>query len=331
MQRRTLFKNIFLLGLGVAMPLRRLWAARDCSRIEKFPFHRFSLGELELTVVTDGYLHMSPVQPSFAPGIDSAVVNQLLRESFRPTDAIDLGMNILVIRKGERRILVDTGAGAGFGPKSGWLPRTLEDAGIRPENITDIVFSHAHPDHIGGLFRQDGSLVFPHAKLYLSALEYNFWTGDHPDFSHSKFPDKQQLSQMIADIRKTLVALRPRLHLFEDGDELLGCIRLELAAGHTPGHTLVHIFSGGRELVHIADLLHSDVLLFPHPEWGFFGDTDFNQAVATRHQVLARLVERGESVFAYHLAWPGLGHVRKKGATYEWVGETYAIPDPAKG
>jgi glyoxylase-like metal-dependent hydrolase (beta-lactamase superfamily II) len=101
---------------------------------------------------------------------------------------------------------------------------------------------------------------------------------------------------------------------------------MELAPGHTPGHTLVHIFSGSEELVHVADLLHSDVLLFPHPEWGFNGDTDIELATATRKQVLADLTTNHQKVFGYHLPWPGIGHIRKQGDGYEWVAETYAFP-----
>jgi len=100
---------------------------------------------------------------------------------------------------------------------------------------------------------------------------------------------------------------------------------MERAEGHTPRHSLVHVFSNGEELVHIADLLHSDVLLAPHPEWSFSGDTDIALAAATRRRVLSVLAEKRAKIFPYHLPWPGVGHVRRQGEGFEWVAEAYAV------
>lgn len=327
MERRALVRNMFLVGLGASLPLKTLLGKgktilADSGR----PYHRFQLGALELTVVTDGYLKMSPVQPSIAPGAPQEQVTALLQHSFRSTKEVDLAMNVLIIRKEQQLILVDTGAGNGFGSSAGWLAGSLKDAGVRPDEITDIVITHAHPDHIGGLLDPQGKRTFPNAQIHLSAIEHQFWMNGKQDFSKSRFDDKALLKQVIEGTRNTLTVLADSLHLFDHPSQLFDCIRLELAAGHTPGHTLVHVFSGKEELVHIADLMHSDVLLFPHPEWGFFGDTDFSQAAATRRKVLAVLAENRKRVFGYHLPWPGMGHVRVNGDAYEWVPETYAFP-----
>ncbi len=326
MKRRTLLKRLALIAGIATVPFKILRAQAATIKILKRPFHQFKVGALELMVLTDGHIALSPVQPTFPNGSEQAE-KALLQKHFRSTEAVDLSMNLLIIKKENDLILVDTGTGGSFGPASGWMLASMADAGISPESITHIVISHAHPDHVGGLLTKEGTPVFPHAQVHVARLEHEFWMAPQQDFSKSKFQDKKLLAVFTASTQTIFKTLQERVHLFEHGAELLGCLRMELAPGHTPGHTLVHVYSGSEELVHVADLLHSDVLSFQHPEWGFNGDTNFELAMATRKKILASLTQGRQKTFGYHLPWPGIGHVRKQGEGYEWVAEAYAFPE----
>jgi len=283
------------------------------------PFKRFQLGDLELTVVSDGHQIMRPAHPIFAPFTNPRIVKQLLIDNFRPTDFVDLSLHILLIRKDKKLIMIDSGLGH-IDSTGGKLLRALAAAGFESENITDIIITHAHRDHIGGLTDRNGNLTFPNAQIYISRTEFDFWTADVHDFTKSPMKDEiPSITRMVDGIKHILNLVKHQLRFIEPEGILFNCIRLIAAPGHTPGHVVVNVFSGEEQLMHIADIAHSDVLLFPHPEWGFSFDTDFDQAVATRRSVFEELAENKMLALAYHLPWPGLGRIKQKATGFEWV------------
>jgi glyoxylase-like metal-dependent hydrolase (beta-lactamase superfamily II) len=285
----------------------------------EYPFKRFQLGNLELTIVSDGHQIMKPAHPIFAPFTDLRIIKQLLSDNFRPTDFVDLSLNILLIRKDKKLIMIDSGLGH-IDSTGGKLLRALTAARLESENITDIIITHAHRDHIGGLTDRNGNLTFPNAQIYISRTEFDFWTADAHDFTKSPMKDETpSITGMVDGIKHILNLVSHRIQLIEPEYVLFNCIRLIAAPGHTPGHVVVNVFSGKEQLLHIADIAHSDVLLFPHPEWGFSFDTDFEQAVVTRRSVFDELAENKMLALAYHLPWPGLGRIKQKGTGFDWV------------
>jgi len=153
---------------------------------------------------------MAPVQPNWAAGVAPSAVDSLLKAKFRPGAEIVLGVNILVIRTGKRCILIDSGCGAGFGSGTGWLPASLHEAGISRGEVTDVVNTHAHPDHIGGLLQADHTPAFPQADIHISNVEYSFWMEEAPDFSHSHLQHTELLQQIIASMTGSLRHIRRR-------------------------------------------------------------------------------------------------------------------------
>lgn len=287
-------------------------------------FKKIKLGELELFILTDGYIHEKSVD-TFAPRADISQLKKLLRDNFRPDDYVDMAMNLMLIKTKDRLVLLDTGMGIFADEKTGFILKSLQKAGFSPKDITDVFISHAHPDHIGGVVDKQNNLVFPNADIYISKIEHDFWLqASIKDFKNSFLKSQPEfLNQIIPPIQNILKTIRPKLKFYDFKKPLFDHFSFQLAPGHTPGLTVITVSSGNEKLMYIADLIHSDVILFPHPEWGFSGDTDLDIAAESRKKLLKQLAETKMKAFAYHLPWPGLGFTKKKDAAYEWIPESF--------
>jgi glyoxylase-like metal-dependent hydrolase (beta-lactamase superfamily II) len=325
MNRRKLLKQTGLLTISSLMPVSETKAFNTGQYVitPTAGHFRFKLGDLEMIVVTDGHIFVNPAQPIFAPGIPKQHLEAALNKNFIGNDAIDSAINILVIIKGERIILFDTGCGAALGNNSGHFLKNLQAAGIPPEKVTDILITHLHVDHIGGILMDQGEPVFKNAVYYLPEIEHNFWMSQKPDFSKSKNPASPLDSIRLA--RKIVNAIADKLHLFPFGTTLFDCVRCEQADGHTPGHPLLTVFSGEKYLTHIVDIVHTPLLL-SHPEWGTQWDTDFERGVHTRQRILRELSLSKLLVMSCHLPWPGLGYIVPEKTGYRWA--PFAISTP---
>jgi len=225
--------------------------------------------------------------------------------------------NLLLLRFEDRSVLVDTGFGFREGGPGAATAELLDQAGSSAADVTDVVITHGHGDHIGGLL-DEGAPAFPIADLLISRPELEYWTGPRSD---SLGPDR------VAPARAALGAYSARTRAFEPGGVIVegDAVRVTSVAapGHTPGHSGLRVAAGGEAIVAIVDTLHAEVQ-FAHPEWSPRFDTDAELAHATRERLLAELEASGVLVHAYHLAFPGLGRVEKApaGVTgYRWVAE----------
>ncbi len=285
-------------------------------------FYRFRIGSAPALVLSDGFLP-GPIHPFFAPEGAPGEVAQTLAAHFQTINA-QIPINVLLVQLGGEWVLFDTGSGTAFGPTCGQLHKSLEAAGVRPEQISGIFLTHAHPDHLGGLIdATTNELRFPRARLFVSRREFDYWTSPSPDLSGLRV-DKAMLPVLVKTAQTVLAAAKPKLEFVAPGDRVLEGVELIDAPGHTPGHLAYTITSGREQLLNIVDAAHHEVLMFEHLDWTMAGDSDPKQASATRKRLFDRAATDRTRIFAAHFGYPSLGFVRKTGDAYEYVPDRWA-------
>jgi glyoxylase-like metal-dependent hydrolase (beta-lactamase superfamily II) len=277
-------------------------------------FHRFNMGAAEVTVVSDGPLPLGPPKGTFT-GAGDEEIKKMLTDNFLPPDNIVLEQNSPIVNMGDKLVLFDTGMGTSkaFGPSTGRQQKSMAEAGIKPEDIDAVVFSHAHIDHIGGVVDDAGKVLFPNAQFYIAQSDFDYWTDEGKLGS--------PLKDFVIHARKNLLPVRDRLVYFKDGQEFLPGIQAIAAPGHTVGHTMFMVTSDGKSFAFMGDLTHHQVLLFEKPRMEFSYDTDPKQSAETRVKMLDMFAANRIAVMSYHFPWPGYGHVVKTGDGFHYIAE----------
>jgi len=257
-------------------------------------FKTFQVGKLQVTSLHD----KDNVLPNDAKilGVDvgKQAVADVLAAAGAPTDSIKLSVDGLLVREGQKNILIDTG----LGPKAkGQLVESLEKTGLKPEQITDVLITHVHGDHVGGLVTADGKQQFPNAALQISA------------------PDWAWL-QTMPNMAELVNVIKPQVKTFTPGDKVLPDIRSVPLPGHTPGHVGYQIVSGKERILDIGDSAHSAIISLAKPQWAIGFDNDRAEGIANRKALLAKLAADHELIFAPHFPYPGVGYIRSKGDHY---------------
>jgi len=287
-------------------------------------FYRTKLGELPMIVASDGTMDIAPMQPLFAPEASAAEFEKAMTESFHDPRNANFQFNNLCVKMGAETVLFDMGTGAPPAADSttGRLSANLAAAGIKPEDITVVLISHAHFDHLGGALLANGQPRYPNARHIISKNEHDFWT-NNPDLKNVALPPEGK-TEWIKNAQLQLAGIRSKLELVKPGDKLLPGLEILDAAGHTPGHLAYSLSSGTESLFIANDLMHNRTVMFTNPEWTIGFDTDAKQAVASRKKFFDRAASDRSRVFAYHLPWPGFGHIGRAGSGYRWNIEPWA-------
>ena len=301
-------------GLGATALTNNTFARAPKLGTQSPYFYRFKLGDAEVTVVSDGQLPLGDPSGAFL-GVPKEEVAKMLTDNFMSPTNVVLEQNAPIVNFGDRLVLFDTGMGTAkaFGPTTGRLIKSINEAGIKPEDIDAVVFSHAHIDHIGGVVDDSNKVLFPNAQFYLAQSDFDFWTDEGKLGS--------PLKDFVVHARKNLMPVRDRIKFFKDGEQFLPGVTAMAAPGHTVGHTIFNVESAGKSFIFMGDLSHHSVLLLERPRMEFAYDSDPKQAAATRVRLLDTIAANKTAVMSYHFAWPGFGHVVKAGDGFRYIAE----------
>lgn len=280
---------------------------------------RYKVGAFELTTIADSEVFIDGPFPLIGGNVPEEDVVALMRDSLLPEHKYQPGFSPMIVNTGSDVVLFDTGNGEnGFVPRpaGGWLAKELAPAGFKPEDITVVVLSHGHPDHVGGLM-EAGSPLFPNARYVIGQVEYDFWA---PEGKHSG-----ELEKFASVFRTNTKAIADKFTFIKPGGDVVPGIRAVEAYGHTPGHLNFHIESEGKAIYFWGDCAHHQVASLARPDWHCVFDTDKEQAAATRKRIFDMLATDRIPIVGYHMPFPSVGYVERQGSAYRWLAHTYQL------
>ncbi|MDM7931456.1 MBL fold metallo-hydrolase [Tabrizicola sp.] len=290
---------------ALATPLlpRRVWAAST-----------LTLGSTQIDTLSDGNL----VLPGdfILGGMPQDEMQAIVAKYGLPTDQLTPPCNVTLLRDGTNTVLFDVGAGPDFQPSAGKLAEALDLAGVTVEDITHVLFTHGHPDHLWGLLDDFDEPVFPNAEYMIGQAEFDYWTD--PDTVTSIGEARATFAVGAA---RRLAAIADTVRLLTDGEEPLPGVFARLTPGHTPGHMAFEI-AGPTPAMVLGDCIGNHHVAFERPEWASGSDQDKDLAAATRVALLDQLATDRHAIIGFHLPAGGIGRVERADTGYRFIEET---------
>ena len=300
--RRTLLQNSAAAALPFALP-RMAWAQTTLS------------GDgIRLDTLSDGHLVLPK---SFTLGeMPPEGADAILAKYGITGDTLEPDCNVTLLRSGDRVVLFDVGSGPDFMPTAGKIADAFDALGVDPYDVTDVVFTHGHPDHLWGLLDDFGDLHFPDANYFMGQAEWDYWTD--PDTVNTIDPGRVTFAVGAAN---RLAELTDRINLFADGAEVVPGVAARATFGHTPGHMAFEVGIGNESVMIVGDSIVNHHVAFERPAWMSGSDQNGELAAQTRVALLDQLATDQTRLIGYHLPNGGVGRAERQGDTYVFVSE----------
>lgn len=300
-----LSRRSFLTGCA-AMPL--------VAQAGRFAMAETAIGEGTLTTISDGHLTL-PGSFVFEP-MPQAELPPLLEKAGVSRDTLTPDCNVSLYRDGTNTVLFDVGSGPDFQPSAGKLLEGLEHLDVAPEDVTHVIFTHAHPDHIWGLLDDFDDPLFYDATYMIGRAEWDYWW--NPETVNTI---GEARAAMAVGAKRRLEAIEDAVAFFDDGAEILPGIQAISSTGHTPGHMSFEVRQGTDAALIAGDAIGNHHIAFLRPDWLSGSDQDAERAANTRTRLFDRILADDLKIAGFHLPASGLGRVEREGDAYRFIPE----------
>ncbi|MEM9278250.1 MAG: MBL fold metallo-hydrolase [Pseudomonadota bacterium] len=303
--------GVSALGLSGSLAFLPTAMAAD---VRKKGYYSYKVGsDIEVISIYDGIWKRDHSE-GFIKDVTVEETKAALRKAGVDDSNVPIEFAFTVVKTGDEVVLIDAGTGAQLAPSAGLGSKGMEAAGLKPSDITKVVVSHFHADHIFGLMAKDtNAQVYPNAEVMVGETEYNFWTQDG---LIEKLPERRK--GLAKRIQATFPSWK-NVTLYKGDQEVVKGIRSVDTFGHTPGHTAFHLSSGDDQMMLLGDLMNLPALFLANLDWQVSFDADKDQATAIRKKIVAKAVADDITVAGYHFGFPNSGKFKKDGNSHVFV------------
>lgn len=277
-------------------------AAAPLKGVQMAPYQRLKVGNFDVTTLLAGTVTRENPHSIFGLNVDKETFDSAAKAANLPTDVAQFFFTPTVVNTGSELVLFDTGLNGAA------TTAALEAAGYTADQVDVVVLTHMHGDHIGGLMGEDGAPTYKNARYVTGQVEYDAW---------AKMDDE--------GFKTKVQPLAEKMSFLGDGGSAVAGITAMAAFGHTPGHMVYMLDSGGKQLLIAADMTNHYVWSLAYPDWEVRFDADKAAAAETRRKVLGMLAADRVPMIGYHMPFPGMGYVETRGDGFHYVPASYQM------